>query len=332
MPKKPNQKRRKESSANKPKRPAKAVVGLIPLIGLCGAIAVFTGVQSAQSMLSTRNLSSSLPSKTGLSASDRSLSIDTLPLRTTEHSRFANSSWSVWDGISILDSTTTTNGNDNDSSDCDWVMFRGSPKTRQDSAGKQIKMCVHPGNDVISKVIRRRGFWADCTKVANAWRRNTDNLQSSSIADGNRRRIHVEVGANIGACVLELLLAFDNDNDLHILAFEPNPVNLLRLTSTLVQLEQKYRDRVTLFPIALGAKPCQETIFGSTNNLGHSVVGKPIPVQGSSQFNAGMTTYVERLDDVIATNTMQDIGFMKMDAHGFECQILDGMPPFYYQS
>ena len=45
--------------------------------------------------------------------------------------------------------------------------------------------------------------------------------------------VYLDIGANIGACIMTMLLA----SDAFIVAFEPNPANLFRLTSTLLKLE-----------------------------------------------------------------------------------------------
>ena len=64
--------------------------------------------------------------------------------------------------------------------------------------------------------------------------------------------------------------------DANIVAWEPAPKNLFVLTSTLMQLEEKYRKRVALFPIGAGDVDMASVIYAKVDNMGHSVVGKPV--------------------------------------------------------
>jgi hypothetical protein len=84
--------------------------------------------------------------------------------------------------------------------------------------------------------------------------------------------IYVEVGTNIGACVMDMLM----HTDANIVAWEPAPKNLFVLTSTLMQLEEKYRKRVALFPVGAGDVDMASVIYAKVDNMGHSVVGKPV--------------------------------------------------------
>ena len=60
---------------------------------------------------------------------------------------------------------------------------------------------------------------------------------------------------------------------------------------------------------------------------GLSVVGKQIKVTdfGSQQMNGPVDIFIERIDSVLSDNVL--IPLMKLDAQGFQCQILDGMSP-----
>lgn len=109
-----------------------------------------------------------------------------------------------------------------------------------------------------------------------------------------------------------------------IIAFEPNPRNYFCLTSTLVKMDKHYRDRVFLFPIALGKEASASTINGAKNNQGNSVVGKVIKDPGNPQqaFDEPFPIQVEPLDALLKP---LPISLIKMDAQGFECYILEAM-------
>ena len=59
--------------------------------------------------------------------------------------------------------------------------------------------------------------------------------------------------------------------------------------------------------------------------MGNSVIGKIIEDHNGQRFDKKLqfTVNVERLDSIL--NTDIDVKLMKMDAQGFECNILEGM-------
>ena len=112
---------------------------------------------------------------------------------------------------------------------CTWSEFRVN--------GQTADMCTHSDDEVISQVIKTRGRWGECDLLTVLWH------------DYTRESIFIDGGANIGSCVMHMLFT----TSASILAFEPHPKNLFCLTNTLMKLDQHYRDRVFLFPIALGS-------------------------------------------------------------------------------
>jgi hypothetical protein len=86
---------------------------------------------------------------------------------------------------------------------CDWVPY--GPQTEVNEANNgtaTINMCVHPEHDLLSNTIREKGNWGDCQSVAKQWPPSTSSTNHSDTAGS----FHIEIGANIGACVMELLL------------------------------------------------------------------------------------------------------------------------------
>ena len=171
-------------------------------------------------------------------------------------------------------------------------------------------MCVHTQDDTVSGSIIRGGRWGDCDQLSTLWTSAMDTTNAT----------YVEIGGNIGACVMHMLLVTDA---LDIRVFEPNPANLFCLTSTLLQFPEAQRKRVTVYPFALGELAEGLQIFGAKHNMGNSVVGKIIQDGPGQEFNAPVPIRVDRYDDVIGPEVR--VALMKMDAQGFECNVMRGM-------
>ncbi len=182
---------------------------------------------------------------------------------------------------------------------CKWVYFVRN--------GIRYPMCVHSHSDAVSNQIAGSGSWSDCNILSGLWK-NTKG-------DGE----YMEIGGNIGACVMEML----TQTDAKITVFEPNPANLFCMTSTLNRLPDVMSDRVTVYPYALGEKNEKSTIHAAHHNMGNSVVGQVIKDNVGQLFEEAVPIEVWRYDDVISKDI--DVKLMKMDAQGFECNIVRGM-------
>ena len=76
--------------------------------------------------------------------------------------------------------------------------------------------------------------------------------------------LFVDVGANIGACTMQVLMAFPK---VKVVAFEPQHENLIRLTSTLSKLPPQHRKRIVVYPIGLS------DMTSTVGNVGHLILG-----------------------------------------------------------
>jgi FkbM family methyltransferase len=227
--------------------------------------------------------------------------------------------WHLWDpsqdGVLFRDEFKTIS--------CDWVNFR--PAVLPDlplPIMKSTKMCVYgeKSNDMyVSESIRENGRWGEC-----------DALSSLVYLNGNE--LHLEIGANIGSCILQVLLT----TDATVVAFEPAPTNLFVLTSTLLALPATLRRRVWLFPIGLGDTAMESTINVDSTNRGNSVVGVKVQEAEGRNYLPPLPISVERLDDVIdvtkipardLANRRGGISLIKIDVQGFECGVVRGMLP-----
>lgn len=188
---------------------------------------------------------------------------------------------------------------------CEFTTFTSA------STGKSAKMCVHTFPDIVSGTIKSKGRFHHCDILPTIWNGTTHDEKS----------VYLEIGANIGSCVMEMLLG----TDANIIAFEPHPMNLFNLKKTVSELDSALQDRLRLIPVGLGHEQGSSTIYSATNNMGNSVIGKIIKDNHRQQFDEKLqfTVNVERLDSIL--NSDIDVKLMKMDAQGFECNILEGM-------
>ncbi|KAL3785108.1 hypothetical protein HJC23_006157 [Cyclotella cryptica] len=176
---------------------------------------------------------------------------------------------------------------------------------------ERSELCVHSFKDIVSDHIRRNRHWPDCLILPRLWKEN-------GVADDNS--LYIEIGANIGSCVLEMLLS----TNASVVAFEPHPMNVYNIKKTLSKLGKSYQDRLLLFPIGLGKSESISTIYSGSENMGNSQIGQAVKDWDSQTFDQ-LPVYIERLDSVLDATKIDKIRLVKMDAQGFECNVVDGM-------
>jgi len=215
--------------------------------------------------------------------------------------------WNLWnDTAPILTEFTQY-------SKCRWTTFRATN-------GQTAQMCVHWG-DAISRAIIKRGRWVDCDILTTQFEEANPN---------KKRRIYMDVGANIGACVLQMLFT----TEAPVIAFEPEPINLFCLTNTILRLEPRYRDRFLLFPFALSDTPGSKQMQAQMGDMGNAFLGDIKPgakeknEEEEEKYRRSVQVPVENLDSIITVpkENPEDIALVKLHAQGHECQVLDGMP------
>lgn len=239
-------------------------------------------------------------------------------------------SWEIWDRKSVLPSHT-------EGHECRWTDYH--------FAGKTVPMCVHPQSDIISNRIVRNGSYGHCNHLVNLWEEAESAITATIIADNgnfrnrkNRDMLFVDIGANIGACILTVLLSTSPYTK--IVAFEPSPDNQFCLTSTLMSLPPDLRDRVYFYPIALGGgrtstnTPSISKLYSQRDNMGNSVIHKMTGIKESAiarKVNDPVVIVIEPLEQIIKmhrtthNSVYGNIPLVKIDGQGFECEILKGM-------
>jgi FkbM family methyltransferase len=191
--------------------------------------------------------------------------------------------------------------------ECKWLDFQAQ------ASGKTAKFCGHSIPDGVTDSIAKNKHFHHCNILPGMWK----DLESVR----TEKSIYVEIGANIGSCVMEMLLS----TDANIVAFEPHPRNVFTIRSSIAALDKSYQDRVVIVPVGLGAEGATNTIFAAAGNMGNSVVGMVIKDGRNQQFKEEdqFSIRVERLDSIIST--YPDIALIKMDVQGFECHVMDGI-------
>jgi FkbM family methyltransferase len=129
---------------------------------------------------------------------------------------------------------------------------------------------------------------------------------------------HLEVGANIGACVMEMLA----HTNAKIVAFEPNPANINRMTNTLHRLGPAYSSRVTLYPFGLGSQNTVFQLHAQVGNFGNGVFVAKVLDPGKIELQPPVAVNVYRLDDLLPHSPA--FRTVKLDIQGYECKFLAG--------
>ena len=219
--------------------------------------------------------------------------------------RKAGQTWTIvdWKDNAMMEASDSTN----DVFKCKWTKFKSAATNRT------ADMCVHPFRDIVSGNIVRKGHWGDCDVLSAYWNENIGNAGTNSV--------YLEIGANIGSCVMEMLLG----TNANIIAFEPHPMNQFVLKQTISKLDSTFQDRLTFVPVGLGHEQGTSTIYSAQNNMGNSVVGSIIKDNKRQRFEEKFQFQVpiERLDSILKSDI--NVKLVKMDAQGFECNILEGM-------
>lgn len=223
--------------------------------------------------------------------------------------RTAGVGWEMWDRSSVL--------HDQMNLTCNWNDYRPFIKGEVAPA---VPFCAHPLSDdqFISNNIVKKGRHLECDGLPKMLDHSLSSMNGQDINDANPV-IYMDIGTNIGTCVMQMVLT----TNATILAFEPHPYNLFVMTSTFMKMEEQYRNRIHLFPIALGSESAASTIHMASDNRGHAVVSKVIRINKKATFLPPMPIRVEPLDSIVKETAT--VHLIKMDAQGFECYIVDGM-------
>lgn len=187
--------------------------------------------------------------------------------------------------------------------------------TAGDGGTVQIPICVHRKNDVVSRVIQRTHLWE---------RGLVDALLEAAAA---RPGVFVDIGANLGAFTVSIA-ATGRD----VLAIEPMEMNRELLQATLCRTPT-LQQRVTIVAVALveaeqAGATC--TLYSAVHNRGNNqlVCGRNQTVAPDGMRIRGKVP-TKTLEQVYQEAGAPNIGLLKIDVEGFECQALAGMPELH---
>jgi FkbM family methyltransferase len=168
----------------------------------------------------------------------------------------------------------------------------------------------------VSKAVKAHGRWRDCKQLVAEW-------NASTLHSGGSDGLFLELGANIGACTMEVLLL----TSARVVAFEPSPVNLFHLTRSLrwaAAARASLLQRVVVLPVGIGDSAMRSVIVSEAGNLGNSRIA-------SSAQDRPVQTVPSQTVDVYPLDTLfpevpltMPVYLMKLDIQGFECRALRG--------
>ena len=191
-------------------------------------------------------------------------------------------------------------------------------------------ICLVPAHnnvrDWISLNIERSGRWRECGLLNDLW------VSNNSCAHAG---LFVDLGANIGACTLEMLLL----TRARIVAIEPNPNNLFYLTRSLnlaVERDASVRHRVVVLAAAAGEVAGSVQMAMDKGNQGNSMISSQGILVGQTRGGGGGIDLVQNvpvrpIDELLRHAHQAQPGWararvrlLKMDVQGFECAALRG--------
>ena len=180
--------------------------------------------------------------------------------------------WQVWSWSVPIPHTDGAMG-------CRWARLEppATPGLRRPENGT---VCLRQADDLLCNAIVREHYWSECADLPSLY------AKSSESAGGGG--LFLDVGANIGACSLHMLLS----TDAPVIALEPSPNNLFYAGSSLLRLSQDLPDtrlRLTLLPLAVGSENSSSSLYSAIGNAGHSVIAlqpkQYAPLGAVARFN-----------------------------------------------
>jgi FkbM family methyltransferase len=139
------------------------------------------------------------------------------------------------------------------------------------------------------------------------------------LVGGERKKVFLDVGANVGIFSLFGSLYFDR-----VYSFEPNPSIFERLNAN---IKLSGADHVSAMPMALSGQPGEMTLHvNPTNHGGSTLNGFP------ENYKKALAEYewktyqvkVTTLDDFVKANNITEVNLIKIDVEGHEQDVLRG--------
>ena len=125
--------------------------------------------------------------------------------------------------------------------------------------------------------------------------------------------IYVHIGSNAEFCMMRMVL----QSSMNVIVVEPHPIKLFHLTSTIMKLDARFRERIIVLPIAAGDREDTAFLFSGDRNYGDDV---------DEKFrNESLEVPIHRLDHVLWLSRTR-IGLIHIaTGGGRECGILQAL-------
>eukprot|EP01062_Namystynia_karyoxenos_P070323 TRINITY_DN65711_c0_g1_i1.p1 TRINITY_DN65711_c0_g1~~TRINITY_DN65711_c0_g1_i1.p1 ORF type:complete len:513 (+),score=134.12 TRINITY_DN65711_c0_g1_i1:77-1615(+) len=172
-----------------------------------------------------------------------------------------------------------------------------------------FELCVHTKEDVISSFFIQDGKWRDCRDLPQLYKLATSGIKGPGVV--------VDVGANIGACTLELAAM-----GARVYAFEPVSANFDLLNRSVYL--NGFGDRVLGFQVALGSERGPRQIMKEVGNYGNSILTTWDKVHDNDRWYQTAfekeDVFLAKLDDYVK----ERVHLLKLDCQGYELRVLRG--------
>jgi len=159
----------------------------------------------------------------------------------------------------------------------------------------------------ISRFIRGRNYALN--RLLNQYLFARDLKDITKIGLDN---IVFDIGANIGEFSIGIAL---NTDKINIYAFEPDPIAYECLSYNII--EANCQDKISPISMALSNKSGVQTFYLSTNGADSSLF-QP------TEFDSKIEIECVKGEDFLKKFHIKQVGFLKMDAEGFEPEVLQG--------
>eukprot|EP01062_Namystynia_karyoxenos_P034321 TRINITY_DN25173_c0_g1_i1.p1 TRINITY_DN25173_c0_g1~~TRINITY_DN25173_c0_g1_i1.p1 ORF type:complete len:467 (+),score=135.51 TRINITY_DN25173_c0_g1_i1:85-1485(+) len=173
----------------------------------------------------------------------------------------------------------------------------------------RFELCVHRKEDVISSFFIRDGRWRDCRELPQLYR--------IALRGSEEPGTVVDVGANIGACTMELAAM-----GARVIAFEPVAENF-RLLNRSIALNG-FSAKVTAHHVALGFERGPRQIMKEVGNFGNAIITTWDKVHDNDRWYQTAfekeDVQLGRLDDFVS----ERVHLLKLDCQGYELRVLRG--------
>ncbi|KAL3916675.1 MAG: hypothetical protein SGPRY_006718, partial [Prymnesium sp.] len=220
--------------------------------------------------------------------------------------------WKVWTSGGFKGQPAEPIQHTRSSTSCRWAPLL-PPPTPGLPRPSNASICLRSSDDLLCNAILREGYWSECADLPalHAW-------STAKHAGGG---MFVDVGANIGACSLHMLLS----SDAAVVAFEPGANNLFFASSSFLRLSKslpQVRNRLHLYPLGTGDTNSSASLFSAVGNAGHSVIGQQPKLYAPQGHEKAQPIILRTLDDVLWPRSQRGrrphpIALLKLDVEGY---------------